>query len=147
MDDKIIQKILMDEELVQNGVMRRKFVKNFVMDAKIDPKVVIDLSVFTIGGWNILQPVNRKLLKECIEENDSQLLSIKILSGDLFLTIQYLDRQLMDDDPNVKCQHDHPQFITSVHIWSSCLTARTCLQPCRVHLIILHRARFGSSRI
>ena len=28
--------------------------KNFVMDAKINPKVVMDLSIFKIGGWNIL---------------------------------------------------------------------------------------------
>ena len=47
-----------------------------------------------------------------------------------------------------ECQHDHPQFITSVHIWCSCLTARTCLQPCRVHLIILpSRARWLKSRL
>ena len=42
---------MMDEELVHG-----KFVKNFVMDAKIDPKVVMDLSMFKIGGWNNLQP-------------------------------------------------------------------------------------------
>ena len=46
------QNIVMDEELVQNGVMDGKFVKNFVMNAKIDPKVVMDLSIFKIGGWN-----------------------------------------------------------------------------------------------
>ena len=57
------QKIVMDEELVQNGVIDEKFVKNFVMDAKIDPKVVMDLSTFKTGGWNILQPSNRKLLE------------------------------------------------------------------------------------
>ena len=52
--------------------------KNFVMGAKIDPKVVMDLSIFKISGWNILQPSNRKLLEKGIEENYSQLLSIKI---------------------------------------------------------------------
>ena len=57
-----------------------KFVKNFVMGAKIDPKVVTDLSIFKIGGWNILQPSNRKLWEEGIEENDSKLLSITIPS-------------------------------------------------------------------
>ena len=72
---------------VQNDVMNRKFLKNFVMGAKIDTKVVIDLSMFEIGGWN------RKLLEEGIEENGSQLLSIKIPSGDLLLTIQHLERQ------------------------------------------------------
>ena len=102
MDEELVQKIVVDEELVQNVVMDGKLVKTFVMDAKIDPKVVMDLSIFKIGEWNILQPNNRKLLEEGIEENDSQLLSIKIPSGDLFLTIQYLERQLMCDDPNVK---------------------------------------------
>ena len=53
------QKIVMNEELVQNGVMNEKFVKNFVMNAKIDPKVVMDLSIFKIGGWNSLQPINQ----------------------------------------------------------------------------------------
>ena len=62
----------MDEELVQNVLMDRQFVKNFVMGANIDPQVVMDLFTFKIGGWNILQSSNRKLLEEGIEENDSQ---------------------------------------------------------------------------
>ena len=62
------QKIVMDETLVQNGVMDEKFVKNFLMGAKIDPKVVMDLSVFKIGGWNILQDGKRKLSEECKNE-------------------------------------------------------------------------------
>ena len=33
-------------------VMNGTFVKNFVMNAKIDPKVVMDLSIFKICGWN-----------------------------------------------------------------------------------------------
>ena len=48
--------------------MDRKFVKTFVMGAKIDPKVVMDLSIFKIGGCNSLQPSNRKLLEEFINE-------------------------------------------------------------------------------
>ena len=44
------QKIVMDEELIPNGVMDGKFVKNFVMYAKIDPKVVMDLSIYKVGG-------------------------------------------------------------------------------------------------
>ena len=51
----------MNEELVQNGVMNEKFVKNFVMNAKFDPKVVMDLSIFKIGGLNSLQPINQIL--------------------------------------------------------------------------------------
>ena len=58
--------------------------KNFVMDAEIDPKVVMDLSIFKIGGWNISQPSNRKLLEEFIDENEPWLL-IGIPSRDPFL--------------------------------------------------------------
>ena len=64
------QKIAMDEELVQNSVMNEKFVKNSVMNAKIDPKVVMDLSIFKIGGWNSLQSCNQQLLEEFIDENE-----------------------------------------------------------------------------
>ena len=64
--------------------------KNFVMDAKIDPKVVLDLSMSKIGGWNILQPSNRKLLEEYIDEKEPWLL-IRITSKDSFLMIRYLE--------------------------------------------------------
>ena len=47
------------KKLIQNGLMAEKIVKNFVMDAKLDPKVVMDLSILKIGGWNILQPSNQ----------------------------------------------------------------------------------------
>ena len=64
MNEESVQNSVMNEErLVQNGVMNDKFVKNFVMNAKIDPKVVMDLSIFKIGGWNSLQPINQKLLE------------------------------------------------------------------------------------
>ena len=84
------QKIVMDEELVQNVVTNAKFVTKFMMDAKIDLKIVMDLSIFKIGGRNILQPRDRELSEEGIP------------SAGLFLTIQHLERQLMCDDPNVK---------------------------------------------
>ena len=61
-DEKLVQNSVMNEDLVQNGVTDGKFVKNFVMDAKIDPKVVVDLSSFKIGGWNSLQPINQKFV-------------------------------------------------------------------------------------
>ena len=48
---------------VQNSVIYQKIVKNLVMNAKIDPKVVMDLSIFKIGGWNSLQPMNQNLLE------------------------------------------------------------------------------------
>ena len=57
----LVQNIVMDEELVQDVAMVEKFVKNFVMDAKIDPKVVMDLPILKIGGWNRWQPINQQL--------------------------------------------------------------------------------------
>ena len=95
------QKIVMDEELVQNIVMDGKFVKNFVVDAKFDPKVVMDLSIFKIGGWNIVQPSNRKLLEEFIDENELWLF-IRNPSKDSFLMIQYVERPPVRENPNVK---------------------------------------------
>ena len=71
------------------------------MDAKIDPKVVMDLSVFKSGRWNILQPSNRKLSEEFIHENEPRL-SIRIPSRGSFFTIQYLERPLVCDNRNVK---------------------------------------------
>ena len=59
------------------------------MDAKMDPKVVMDLPVFKICGWNILQPSNRKLLEESIEEDELQLL-IGSLSKCPFLVMHYV---------------------------------------------------------
>ena len=58
----MVQNSVMNEELVQNGVMRRrderKFVRNFVMNANIDPKVVMELSTFTVvdGHFTTQQP-------------------------------------------------------------------------------------------
>ena len=37
-------------------------------NAQINPKVVMDLSIFKVGGWNNLQPGNHSVLKEFIEE-------------------------------------------------------------------------------
>ena len=48
--------------------------KNFVIDAKIDPKVVMDLSIFKVAGWKILQLSNGKLLEEFIDVNEPWLL-------------------------------------------------------------------------
>ena len=101
------QKMVMDEDKVQNGVMDEKFVKNFVMGAKIDPKVVMDLSVFKIGGWNILQSSNRKLSEEFINENEPRL-SIRIPSRDSCFMIQYLEQPFVCDNLNVK---DRSQFV------------------------------------
>ena len=60
------------------------------MDAKIDPKVVMDLSIFKIGGWSSLQPIDQNLLEEFIDENEPWLL-IGIPNKDPFFVTQYLD--------------------------------------------------------
>ena len=101
MDEEVVQNIVMDEELIQNGMMDEKFVKNFVMDEEIDEMVVIDLSMFKIGGWNITQPSDRKLLEEFIDENERWLL-IRIPSRDSFFMIQYLERHSVSSDQHVK---------------------------------------------
>ena len=94
----------MNEELVQNGVMNEELVqnvKNFVMNAKIDPKVLMDLSIFKIGGWNSLQASNQKMLEEFIDENEPWLL-IGIPSRDQFLVIQCLERHSVSSDQHMK---------------------------------------------
>ena len=91
MNEELVQNSVMNEELLQNGVMDGKFVKNFVMNAKIDPKVVVDLSMFNIGGWNSLQPISQNLLEEFIDQNEPWLL-IGIPIRDPFLVTQYLER-------------------------------------------------------
>ena len=101
MDDKINQKIVMDEELVQNDVMDGKFGKNFVMAAKIDPKVVMELSILKMGGWNSLQPIVRNSSQEFIDENEPWLL-IGIPSRDPFFPAQYLERHSVISDRHVK---------------------------------------------
>ena len=58
----------MGEELVQNIVMDEELVQNFVMGAKIDPKVEMDLAMFEIDGWKILQLNNQKMLEGFFEE-------------------------------------------------------------------------------
>ena len=96
MDDKIIPKIVMDEGLVQNTVMNEDLDRNGVMDRKIleelrdecqkiDPKVVMDLSTFKIGGSNSLQPIK-----------------ICWTSRGQFLLTQHLERHSVDSDQDMK---------------------------------------------
>ena len=54
--------VIKNEELVQNGEMNEKFVKNFVMNGKFDLKVVMDLSIFKIGGWNFFATHQSKIV-------------------------------------------------------------------------------------
>ena len=51
--------------------MNEEFVKNSVMIAQIDPKVVMELSTFKIGGWNKLQPSNQNLLEAFMGEMEN----------------------------------------------------------------------------
>ena len=83
----------------QNIVMNEKFVKNIVTDAKLDPKVVMDLSIFKIGGWNTSQPSNRNLLEELTDENEPWLL-IGIPNRDPFL--QDLEQHSGSSDQHMK---------------------------------------------
>ena len=89
------QKTVTNEELVHNGVMIEELVQNGVMNAKIGPKVVMDLSIFDIGGWNSLQPINQKLLEEFVDENEPWLL-IGIPSTDP------LERHSVSSDQHMK---------------------------------------------
>ena len=41
----------------------RKLVENIVMNSKIGPKVVMDQSIFTIGGRNTLQASNQEFVE------------------------------------------------------------------------------------
>ena len=56
---------------------------NFEKNAKIEPKVVMDLSILIIGGWNSLHTINRNLLEEFIDENEPWLL----VGGPFFVTV------------------------------------------------------------
>ena len=67
----------------------------------IDPKVVMDLSIFKIGGWNSLQPINKNMLEVLIDENEPWLL-IGIPSRDPFLVTQYLERHSVSSDQHMK---------------------------------------------
>ena len=80
MDEELVQIDVMDEKLVQNNVMDGKFVKKFVMNAKIDPRVVMALSIFKIGGGNSMQPISQHLFEEFIDENEPWLLIAEIYS-------------------------------------------------------------------
>ena len=89
------------EKSNQNIVMNEKFVKNSVMVAKIDPKVVRDLSIFKIGGWTNLQPINQNLLEEIVDENEPWLL-IGSPNRDPFFVTQYLETHSANADQHMK---------------------------------------------
>ena len=91
--EELVQNIEMDE-LYQHVSMGEKIVKNFLMGAEIDPKVEMDLSMFEIGGWKILQLSDRKLLEEFTEEAATVALLIGTLSRDSSLVMHYV-KELM----------------------------------------------------
>ena len=70
-DEELVQNDVMDEKWVQNKVMNEDLVQNGVTDGKFrqelrdgcqnfDPNVVMDLSIFKIGGWKSAQPIHRE---------------------------------------------------------------------------------------
>ena len=65
-----------------------------------DPKVVMDLSIFKIGGRNNLQPDNKHLFDQSIDENEPWFV-IGIPNRDPFLVTQYL-RHSAGSDQHVK---------------------------------------------
>ena len=81
--------------------MNEKFVKYIVLHAKIDPKVVMDLSMSKIGGWNTLQPSNPNLLDELTCENGPWLL-LGIPNKDPFFVTRFWERHSVISDQNVK---------------------------------------------
>ena len=89
------------EDLVQNGVTNEKIVNNCVMNAKIDQKVVMDLSIFKIGGWNSLQPSNKQMQQEFSDGNAPWML-VGIPNIDPFLLTQYLERHSVSSDQHMK---------------------------------------------
>ena len=101
MNEELVQNGVMNEELVQNDVMNENVVKNFVMNAKIDPKVVMDLSLFKIGGWNSLHSINQNLVEDFLDENEPRLL-IGIPSRDRFLVTRHLERHSVSSDQHMK---------------------------------------------
>ena len=133
MDEELVQNDVMDEKLFQNGVMYGQFVKNIVknivMDAKIDPKIVIDLSMFKIGGWNSLQPSSQNLLEEFIDKNEPWLL-IGIPSRDSFCVTQYLERHSESSDQHMK---KLMPLREGVHVMMQCYMRQKFADRCWLH--------------
>ena len=97
------QKIVMSEKFVKNSMMNEKIVKNGVMNAKIDPKVVMDLSKFKIGGWIQFAAQQPKIVwKNLLMRTNLGWLLIGIPSRDPFLVTQYLERHSVSSDQHMK---------------------------------------------
>ena len=61
----------------------------------------MDLSIFKIGGWNSLQPINQNLLEEFVDENEPWLW-IGSPSRDPFPVTQHLERHSESSDQHTK---------------------------------------------
>ena len=61
----------------------------------------MDLSIFKIGRWNSLQPINQHVLEDFFDKNEPWLL-IRIPSRDPFLVTQYLERHSVSLDQYMK---------------------------------------------
>ena len=70
-------------------------------DVKIDPKIVMGLSIFKIGGWSNLQSINQKFLEEFIDENMPWLF-IGTPSRDPFIVTQYLEKHSENPDQHMR---------------------------------------------
>ena len=84
-----------------NIVMNEHILKNIVTNANLDPKVAMDPSMFKNGGWHHLQPSNRNLLEELVDENEPWLL-FGIPNRDALFVTQYLERHSASSDQHMK---------------------------------------------
>ena len=85
------------EKSNQNIVMNKKFVQNIEMNAKIDPKVLIDVCRFKIGGRNHLQPSSPTSLDLFTDWNEPWLF-IGNPNRDPFFVAQHLERHSASSD-------------------------------------------------
>ena len=115
-------------KVIRRHVMDGKFVKNFVMFAKIVPKVVMNLSVFKIGGWSRVQTSNQILLEELVDEHGFCLL-MGIPSRDPSLVTQYLERHSASSDQNMK---KLMPIREGLHVLMQCYMRRTSRRTCVV---------------
>ena len=114
--EKINQNVGTDEQINQNMVTDEKTWKIWrskqkiadakrmeisVMDAKIDLKVVMDQSIFKIGGWNESQPRSQKSFENVIDENLPWLL-LGIPRRDPFFVTHYSERRSESSDQHMK---------------------------------------------
>ena len=108
------------------------------LNPNIDPKVVMELSTFKIGGWNNLQPNNQHFLQQCMDENEPWLL-IGIPNSHSFVVSQYMERHSVRSDQHMKklvslreclhvmmqCHHFADRYLLHEHSTRTCILERT----------------------